>query len=165
MRKGLSMVAVMAVLMVSACSTTTTVQAPADYAPPPPPAVADPDAKGQELAERYLDTLKGPDTDTEALDALLAPDYQLVRNDGTRATKEEYLAEPATVDSYSIANVKGTSTGNTLVVSFDLTIEEEINGQQIAETAPRLGSFVWDGEDWLLLSWANFGVPPEDEAK
>ena len=164
MRKGLLVLAAMAVLVLAACSTTTTVEAPAD-APSPPPAVPDPDAKGQELAERYLDTLKGADTDTDALDALLAPDYQLVRSDGTRATKEEYLAEPATVDTYAINNVKGTATGNTLVVSFDLTIEEEINGQQISETAPRLGSFVWDGEDWLLLSWANFGVPPQDEGK
>lgn len=74
----------------------------------------------------------------EALSAILAPDYQLVRNDASRATKDEYLAAPATVNEYSIANVKGTTTGNTLVVSFDLTIDEIIDGQTIS-SGPRRG--------------------------
>lgn len=152
-----------AFLAMSACVASSSETKPApDETADRAPTIEDPDSEAERLVRRWIDSLEGEDTDTARLRTILSPDFQLVRDDGSRATREEYLAEPALVNAYEISNLHATQHGSTLVVSFDLTVDEVIGGKHIATTAPRLGSFVWDGKDWLLLSWANFGVTKEE---
>lgn len=142
--------------VVSACVVPT--DGTGNATPMGGPEVADPARLGQEQVDRFFGTLKGADTDTALLDSILAENFQIVRSDGSRATKAQYLANPASVDTYEIADLSATLEGPTLVVSFDVEVNEVIDGRQVVSTAPRLGVFVWDGTDWRLAAWTNFGV-------
>ena len=154
----MAVAAIMALVMVG-CSITSTSESPPSAATVAPD-VSDPTATGTQLVDRFLSTLKGSTTDTAALSAILAPDFQLVRADGTRANKDSYLADPAEVFNYEIKNLRAVADtfggAATLTVSFDVAIDEVINGQSITTTSPRLGAFVWSDGEWLLVSWANF---------
>ena len=152
-------VAAVATLVMVGCSATTTSESSSSPATAMPE-VSDPTATGTQLVDGFLSTLKGAKTDTAALSAILAPDFQLVRADGTREDKESYLANPAEVFKYEIKNLRAVADtaggAATLTVSFDVAIDEVINGQSITTTSPRLGAFEWSNGEWLLLSWANF---------
>jgi hypothetical protein len=56
--------------------------------------------------------------------------------------------------------VEAQQAGETLVVSWTLTIESVIEGEPFAEEpAPRLSTFAWEDDDWRMTSHANFNVP------
>lgn len=155
-RRLLASVVLLTVIVLAACTSSGSAGSPSAE----PSGISEAAVTGQQLVDRFLGMLKGPDTDTEALSEILAPNFQLVRADDTRETKESYLANPAQVNEYSLANlnavVANLGTAPTLTVSFDISIDEVINDEHIKTTAPRLGTFQWDGQDWVLVSWANF---------
>lgn len=134
-----------------------------------PTGVEDPEALGEQLVREWLDLLKGAETDLEALEHFLAPNFQIQRDDGSRANREQYLAEPATVNAYAIRNllaeVAGGEQGASLTVTFELEVDVIISGERHATTAPRIGTFIWAEDHWALLSWGNFGTLPGDAPK
>ena len=152
-------VATVATLVMVGCSATVTSESSSSPATAMPE-VSNPTATGTQLVDQFLSTLKGAKTDTAALSAILAPDFQLVRADGTREDKESYLANPAEVFKYEIKNLRAVADtaggAATLTVSFDVAIDEVINGQSITTTSPTLGAFEWSNGERLLVSWANF---------
>ena len=144
-----------------ASSATAATSTPA-ASPPASARVATADDKlGEELADQFFSTLQRGDT--EQLDALLDPAFQIARADGTTADKAQYLQQPATVQAYQIDNVVATRDGNALVVRYDVTTEEVIDRQAYAsEPAPRLSVFVDEGGTWRLVAHANLNVPSAD---
>lgn len=134
-----------------------------------PTGVDDPEALGEQLVRQWLDMLHGPDSDLEEMGRFLAPNFQIQRDDGSRTNREQYLAEPATVNAYEIrdllAEVVSDEQGASLTVTFELAVDVIISGERHETTAPRIGTFIWRDDHWTLLSWGNFGTLPDDAPK
>lgn len=115
------------------------------------------DRAGRSLAVRFQNLLMAKDT--AGLQAFLAPAFQLQRADGSHATKAEYLAKPAVITGFKIANVQASQTAATIVVRYDADISGIVNGHPYAPgPAPRLSVFTWNGSRWQLLAHANFNA-------
>jgi hypothetical protein len=118
---------------------------------------ATPTAEGRALVQRYFVLLKRGDR--SGLNALLAPNFQVVRANGGVQNKASYLANPPKVDRYTITNVVGTRYPGVLVVTYRLTVIETIDGvEQPTGPAPRLSVFHRQNGRWRLVAHANFGA-------
>jgi len=121
------------------------------------------DALGKRQVERFLNLLHKPDV--SGLRAFLSPAFVLQRANGTSATKTEYLAAPAIVESYEIQDLTAARADNVLVARYNVVVDSTINGQQQStDPAPRLSVFVKGPKGWQIVAHANFnslvGEPP-----
>ena len=95
-----------------------------------------------------------------ALDAVLAPEFQIMRADGSSYDKQEYLASAlpkvAAIPAFSQMTVTGQ--GDLLVVRYWVTVKETRNGETVEAHAPRLTVFRRDGDTWLVSAHANFAT-------
>ena len=167
---GTGLALVLATVAITGCSgddateatATTADPAVTTTAPPSPDELAapldDPDATGRELAQRFLDILGDPNP-APLLGEFLSPAFQLQRSNGTFANKDEYVDQPASVARFTILDdaFRAYQDGPALTVRFRVSIEEEIDGQQLRVTqADRLGVFLRTANGWQLLAWSNF---------
>lgn len=122
------------------------------------PAAARADVTGQQLAEKYMRLLQ--QKDTEQLDSFLSEAFIVARADGSTATKEQYLKDFPDLRSYIVRGVTARQDGPVLTVKWELVTDETVNGQTYRrDPAPRLSTFLWDGDEWRLVSHANFNTP------
>ena len=119
----------------------------------------DDDVGDLELASRLFELLKQDDRD--ALAEFLHPALQLGRSDGSSLTREEYLANPASVDAYENVSVEGTRVGDVRVIRSTFRTTASIDGRPLTtDPINFLSTFVWSDGAWRLLSHANFGPLP-----
>lgn len=128
-----------------------------------PSELPDPTATGRELVTEFL-TILGTEDSTRLNDLLedfLADGFQIQRADGSGGTKEDYLASPAAVTSFTIGDdLTAIEDDNVLTVRWSVILEESIEGAEYSNVeAPRLSVFVRDGDDWEMISHANFNRP------
>lgn len=118
------------------------------------------DAQGAALVEEFLRILTEPDADKQmALTDFLAPEFQIVRANGTSMDQAEYVENPATVFDVEISDVHATKAGGVLVVSYTLSVFEVLEGLEQTTVAPRLSVFHQnDDGQWQLSAHANFGA-------
>lgn len=121
------------------------------------PSLDDPTAEATQLLDRYFTALA--EKDTQALDEILAPEFQVVRANGTVQDKAAYLADTPDVGDFSLDQVRATVGEDELVVSYQLTVTETVEGAaQPTGPAPRLTVFDWRDGSWRLVAHANFGA-------
>lgn len=146
-------------LLAAAFLVSVTLAAPAVAATRPAPTLKDPAATARGLVTEYLTILQR--SDTAALAKFLDPAFQLQRADGTGADRAQYLADPATVTAFTIAQpLTARQDGDVLTVRWGVEVDSVINGTtQAAGTAPRLSTFVWRNGRWRLVSHGNFNRP------
>ena len=132
---------------------------PAGASSRPAPKLKDPAVTARSLVTEYLTILQREDT--AALAKFLAPAFQLQRADGTGADKREYLADPATVTAFTIAEtLTARQDGDVLTVRWGVGVDSVINGvPQAPGTAPRLSVFHWRNGRWRLVAHGNFNRP------
>jgi ketosteroid isomerase-like protein len=98
--------------------------------------------------------------DVDAVEAILAPEFQLLRANGVGYDRKGYLASelPAIDKSFEwrLEDVVATASGDLLVVRYWLVINQTIDGTPTAQRAPRLTVFRRDGDRWLVVAHANF---------
>lgn len=100
------------------------------------------------------------DGDAAGLEKVLSPAFQLVRADGSAVTYQEYLANPATMNSFELDNFVTTRDGDIIVAHFSGATNEVIDGQQFATApAPRFAVMQKDGDTWKIIAQANFNSP------
>ncbi len=123
------------------------------------PAVADSDlaATARSAVSTFVEAvIAGPDT----LAPVLAPEYQLLRADGTGYAREDYLARGAGTVSiapvYAVEDIVATSAGGLLVARYMLHIDGTIEGEAVARRAPRLTVFRMIDGQWKVVAHANF---------
>jgi len=146
----------LAALAITAAALVLAVPAAGAGAPAGP--TSSTEAKGRDLANRFLELLEAKDA--AGLRRFLSPAFQLQRADGSYANKVEYLRAPAIVESHEIDDLRVTRTGDVIVARFDLVVDATIDGQpQSTEPAPRLATFRKGAHGWQLVSYANFNVP------
>lgn len=123
------------------------------------PTIDDPAATGRELAIDFLDMLQR--SDAAALEDFLAPAFQLQRADGSGYDRDEYLANPAIVNTFEVGDeVFASQQDDVLVVRWGAQVNEITEGTKLSEVyAPRLSTFVWSDGAWRLLAHANFNPP------
>ena len=97
--------------------------------------------------------------DADILGRMLAPEFQLVRSDGSAYDVGEYLARgiPKIDAGFEISDVVATGSGDLMVVRYLLNLRETVSSGRIVGAAPRLTVFRREGDDWLVVAHANFG--------
>jgi hypothetical protein len=124
------------------------------------PALDDPSQTGQELVEMYISLVA--DKDVDGLEDFLSDAFIRQGTGGGFATKDDYLDDLPQISNFPINDVTAKQAGDALVVRWLFTVEQIVNGQALqTESAPRLTTFVWEDEEWKLLSHANFNPPAE----
>ncbi len=150
-----------AVMLVAAVALAVPL-ASATAAPAPSPSstsrasVAD-DKLGERLVNSFMSMLQHKDA--AALEAFLSPAFQIVRSNGTAATKSEYLASLPDVKSFSQSDFHATRSGSTLVVRNLAVVSVVVDGKQSASTpAARLSVFEKNPKSgrWQMVAHSNF---------
>lgn len=112
----------------------------------------------ERLTRQFITLLQ--QKDTAGLRNFLDDSFMIQRADGSFATKESYLTNLPAIGEFSIANVSFKQQGSALVVRWELTVNEVINGQPYrGAPAPRLSTFVYHDGEWRMMSHANFNAP------
>lgn len=93
----------------------------------------------------------------DAVRDVLAPEFQIARSNGVSHTAEEYAENlPIITEMPQVENITATRNGDSMVVRYDLTIDETIDGQKMEAVAPRLTVFRKQGDIWMVVAHANF---------
>lgn len=94
---------------------------------------------------------------SEALSAVLAPEFQIQRANGTGHDRAGYIeGGAAQLAEFSASDLIATRYEDILVVRYTLVVSETIDGQPVERTAPRLTVFRYDDGRWLVVAHANF---------
>ena len=96
----------------------------------------------------------------EALDAVLAPEFQIMRADGSSYDKPDYLAStlPKVAAMPEITDMVVTAHGDHLVVRYQVTVNETRDGATLVAHAPRLTVYRKKNDKWLVVAHANFAT-------
>ncbi len=96
----------------------------------------------------------------EALDAVLAPEFQIMRADGSAYDKADYLgsALPEVAAIPEFTEMVVTAFEDILIVRYYVTVEETRDGQTLEAHAPRLTVYRRNGDSWLVVAHANFAT-------
>lgn len=125
-------------------------------------AAADEDltATAQDLMTEFVRAIQdGP----EALAPLLAPEFQIVRTDGSAYSRDDYLAEgikevkvnPGGFDEDFVV----TRNGSIMVVRFMRHSTSTVDGKPLLSDSPRMVVFHEIDGKWKTAAYANFGMP------
>jgi ketosteroid isomerase-like protein len=118
-------------------------------------------AMATEAIERYFQALV--DGDGKALAAAIAPEFQIMRADGSGYVEAEYLASslPKIKVMPTIEKLVVSGGGDILVARYFLKIESTRDGKTVAAYAPRLTVLRKVGDTWLVAAHANFAAVEE----
>lgn len=98
--------------------------------------------------------------DPEKLATVLAPDFQLLRADGTRQDAANYPTSelPIIAALPAISQLKVTGSGDTMVATYVVDVNETRGGKVVQSVAPRLTVFRKSGDQWLVVAHGNFAT-------
>ena len=120
--------------------------------------IADLDAEGMAANNAWWGALV---TGTvEAIDAVLAPEFQIMRADGSAYDKEDYLGSqlPHVAAIPEFSEMVVTAHDKLLVTRYYVTVNETRDGATVEAHAPRLTVFRKDGDNWLVVAHGNFAT-------
>ncbi len=98
--------------------------------------------------------------DKSAVAALLAPEFQIVRDNGVAYDRAQYLASglPRIAAPPPVSELVATGAGDAMVVRYVLAIDATVGGKPMQARAPRLTVFRSVGDKWLVSAHANFAA-------
>jgi ketosteroid isomerase-like protein len=116
------------------------------------------DAQAKPAIEAWLDAVYK--RDPAMLDVVLAPEFQLMRADGTTFGKADYIASklPIFETAPAIGELAVTGSADLFVARYLVTAKQTRDGVALETTAPRLSVFRKDGDRYLLVAHANFAA-------
>jgi ketosteroid isomerase-like protein len=95
--------------------------------------------------------------DPAAVEKVLAPEYQILRSDGSGHDKAGYLrALPKHNAATVFSDIIATGDGGVMVIRYRIETDQTVNGKAVKGVSPRLSVFRRDGDRWLLSAHANF---------
>ena len=94
----------------------------------------------------------------EVVDKVLAPEFQVMRDDGSSDDKRDYIATgiPHVAAIPEISRVAATGHGDVMVTRYVAKVRETRDGKVVEKTAPRLTVFRKEGGKWLAVAHGNF---------
>jgi len=122
---------------------------------PPAWPAAEPAALGEQLVREFWEAIRTEDV--VALEAILAPGFQSVHQDGTRDRDEELaLCAGLDIDGYTLTDFVTTRQGGTIVVTFMASVAETLAGTRTSTVpAARMAVFLMTEDGWRLVAYAN----------
>jgi ketosteroid isomerase-like protein len=98
--------------------------------------------------------------DPAVIAAVLAPEFQIMRSDGTAFSKDDYIAGglPTIAKQPEVEKLVVTGHGDTLVARYWLRVEEKAGGKTADAHAPRITVFRKSGDIWLVVAHGNFAA-------
>ena len=110
---------------------------------------------GEQLVLRFWEAVRTQDF--EALDAILAPGFQSIHEDGPRDRDEELaLVGGLDISEYILTEFVTTRQGATIVVTFMASVEETLAGVRTTTVpAPRMAVFLMTESGWQMVAYAN----------
>lgn len=95
--------------------------------------------------------------DPAVVEAVLAPEFQILRSDGSGHDRASYLTDlPKQSSKPEVSAIEFSGNGDIIVARYILRIEQTINGKPVQAMAPRLSVFRRGGPGWLIVAHANF---------
>ncbi len=115
-------------------------------------------AEGEKAVTAWVDAVVSGDVDR--IRAILAPEFQIVRADGTAHDKESYLASnlPRFPNAPEVSKLVVTGHDDILVARYVLSTGGVRGEQGEGPQAPRLTVFRKEGDTWLVVAHANFAA-------
>jgi hypothetical protein len=110
---------------------------------------------GEQLVRQFWEAIRTQDV--EALDAILAPGFQSIHQDGGRGKDGELaLCAGLDFDEYTLTDFVTTRQGATVVVTFMASVEEMLAGTRTTTVpAARMAVFLMTEDGWRLVAYAN----------
>ncbi len=97
--------------------------------------------------------------DPAVIEKVLAPEFQILRADGSGHIKASYLkALPQQKIRSKFSDIIATGTADVMVVRYRIETDQIINGKTVKGISPRLSVFRQDGASWLICAHANFAA-------
>ena len=114
--------------------------------------------EGQAAVQAWVDAVVSGDV--ARIEAVLAPEFQILRSDGTAYDKETYLKSnlPRFPNVPVMSKLVVTGNGDLLVARYVLTTGGVLANGVEQPQAPRLTVFRKDGDTWLVVAHANFAA-------
>lgn len=95
--------------------------------------------------------------DAAKVDAVLAPEYQILRADGTGHDKASYLkALPKHNAPTTFSDIIATGNADIMVIRYRIETDQTVEGKVVKGVSPRLSVFRQEDGRWLLSAHANF---------
>lgn len=95
--------------------------------------------------------------DAAVIEKVLAPEYQILRSNGSGHDKAGYLkALPKQKIRSKFHDIVATGTGDVMVLRYRIETDQIIDGKKVKGISPRLSVFRRDAGNWLICSHANF---------
>lgn len=95
--------------------------------------------------------------DPERVAEVLAPEYQILRSDGTGHDKASYLkALPKHHVQSTFSEILATGNGTVMVLRYRIETDQTVDGKSVKGVSPRLSVFRKEGNRWLMSAHANF---------
>ncbi len=115
----------------------------------------DPNADGEALYREFVGAVAVKDWN--AVDAMLADDFQSVHSDGARdKAKEMSMLKGEDVGDLTLTDFTSTRAGDTIVATHWLSVEETINGSRLStKSAPRLTVWRQGAGGWQIIAIAS----------
>lgn len=121
--------------------------------------MSDPAAAGKAAVDAWVGAVAAGDA--AALGKILAPEFQIVRADGTAYGAEAYLQSelPRFPEPPAIGALVVTGYGDYLVARYEITSKVTIGGEQELRYGPRITVFrKGAGGTWLVVAHANLAA-------
>lgn len=114
------------------------------------------DAEGREALRVLWGALV--DRSPEVVDKVLAPEFQVMREDGSSDDKRDYIATgiPHVAAIPEISGLVATGHGDVMVTRYIARVRETRNGRVVDRTSPRLTVFRKEAGKWLAVAHGNF---------
>jgi hypothetical protein len=115
--------------------------------------------EGRKAVDAWLKTVSSGNT--AAVRAVLAPEFQVTRSDGSAYNAGEYVRSGLPkVDAPIVDRLAITSNGDHLITRYWVKTTETTGGKRVETFAPRMTVFRKSGEGWLVVAHANFAAVP-----
>lgn len=95
--------------------------------------------------------------DPATVEKVLAPEFQILRSDGSGYDRSSYLANlPNFTGKPEIQDLAFSSSDGLLVTRYNLRLAQKIGDKPVQALAPRLSVLRREGAAWLMVAHANF---------
>ena len=119
---------------------------------------ADLQAKTEAAIQSFIGAVMSGDPDKLA--AVLAPEFQIQRADGSHFDAKAYPDSilPIIAAMPDIEKLVVTAAGNTVVATYVINVNMTRDGSVVEAYAPRMTVFRKDGDKWLVVAHGNFAA-------
>jgi ketosteroid isomerase-like protein len=119
---------------------------------------SDPADQGKQAVDAWVGAVASGDEGR--VKAILAPEFQIVRADGTSYNAEAYVQSdlPTFPEPPQIGSLVVTGYDDHLVARYEITTRVNIGAEQELRHGPRLTVFRKSGQNWLVVAHANLAA-------